>query len=253
MSSLQCHPFFVVNLRALVIALSVSCIFFATPESKAKAPVPFAYFNNLPSDGIGEESCSISLDLYQKLEQQTQQRISSYQNALIHNRPPAPLPGFKGDFQFFKRHPLEAALLIVPHSVIVELEKHYFKQDHPSGDGEGDAFRHFMAVALFTNIVGVTKAKAFMKFHERGDISMSSLMDRYNNLVAFSIVEQAFAKRKILPLRGIINRGLVAVKSGELYVYSPAGYPVRSEKVIAQSEARFKKWANNYLRFFIEE
>jgi hypothetical protein len=66
----------------------------------------------------------------------------------------------------------------------LQVEQRFRESGDTDSDNEVDAIRHFFGACRLTQVTGVRVATDILASHEVSDISMSSLMDRFNNHVA---------------------------------------------------------------------
>jgi hypothetical protein len=122
--------------------------------------------------------------------------------------------------------------------------QHVYHGDGTNGD-EADAFRHFIWIVFMSYELGLGEAEKIATLHELDDVSMDSMMDRYNNMIALREAKrliqngQKLTDKEIcdLAMQFIKNRTLVVVKS----------YNGNPDVATVDNNPAFQKWAHHLL------
>jgi hypothetical protein len=116
-------------------------------------------------------------------------------------------------------------------------------------DDESDAFKHYFASFLFTKLSGPGYASFVMGLHEWDDLTMASLMDRYNNRVAIADAARILKNNPAITEREIIERAIEMIQNRGLVI-------LRSEQNknydYRQAHPRFVAFAHGLLRFRLQ-
>lgn len=130
-------------------------------------------------------------------------------------------------------------------------EREYGKGDGVGESDAADAFRHFVGAGLLFLRFGAENTETILRVHEQDDVSMSSLMDRYNNRVAMKVVGDLVARGE-LPLSTrdatesqLITRAKALIDSGELVVLRSQDRSVNP--LALPGGLKFRAWAHRLL------
>jgi hypothetical protein len=111
-------------------------------------------------------------------------------------------------------------------------------------DDEGDAIRHYFGAFLLTLKMGPRAATTMLDLHEKDVITMSSMMDRYNNAIAVKDAEDYYRAGVSVSNQGILQMAGAALLGGRLmHLNTSVGKPA-SELALA----KFENWAHRKLR-----
>jgi hypothetical protein len=110
---------------------------------------------------------------------------------------------------------------------------------------ESDAFKHYYGAFMFTKLSGPTYARFVMAIHEWDDVTMASVMDRFNNLVAIKDAMIALGENPRITEAQIIERALRLIKDKKLVILQSSEdrtYDYRRDRL------NFVSWAHRLLR-----
>ena len=140
------------------------------------------------------------------------------------------------------RHPLLAAKGLVIYKWAVNAQYRFFgKRKHSSN--EADAFRHFIGIYRLAQFFGIKTAVKLGDLREKNDLTMASLMDRYNNEIALS----AYWHNPDLKGDDLFDYALLLIRNGSLVVLNPE-FPERFIEVNNGNED-FQLFAHRLLDF----
>lgn len=111
---------------------------------------------------------------------------------------------------------------------------------------EADAFRHFIWVAFMALETGIEPARLVSDRHEIDDVTMDSLMDRYNNAVALAEVERLVRAGARPTDEEVCELAVRMIREGRLVVlasYRGDGGVAAS----AEDHPDFQRWAHRLL------
>lgn len=127
---------------------------------------------------------------------------------------------------------------------VVGLEIAYFGSY--GGDNESDAFRHYVGVVLMTREFGEYRTRLMTDAHEKNNITMASLMDRYNNSLAIWEARQWLSAGGNISDEAVIARGLALVRARTL-VFLRGDLPENHGHHYS-AHGHFVQWAHEFLR-----
>jgi hypothetical protein len=201
-----------------------------------RRPDEFFYVNTRLSD----QACATPLTITEKIDQQAGdskrelllQELVLYRDTDLDRwltrsdwfRPWASKQAFNMPMSILSNHRILIHLVTIfrVRHLALKLEQARFKEI--TNDDEGDAYRHFIGAFVLTLQLGPELAKAVIDTNEKDDVSMSSLMDRYNNIIGQAAAVEFMQKGQAqIADKDVANLALFNLKSRKLAVIHPRG------------------------------
>jgi len=226
------------------------------PHSHQKKESLFFEFEYL-NPTLNTSQCYVPLSLEEKLQQQAGSHYSKvlgfqlvgyrnsqfykkYDSYLVESLTKNFLTGFASlsHLNVLFKHP--QIIVFLKRAYATRNRARYYESKYfgpPQGDDQGDAFRHYLGASFMIREIGFQNAKWLLDNHEQEDISLGSLMDRYNNML--SLYEGRNIKAS-MPDDFFITKGYQLLAQKKLVYLKDS---LQGRQLPYKGHAQFLKWA----------